>query len=60
MTTRDAVIEMIRRLPEDASVDDIMYELYVRRKVEESVKQLDAGEGVSHDEAKARFSEWLT
>ena len=59
MTTKEAVIEMIRRLPDDVTVPDIMAELYVRQKIEEGLRQLDAGEGVSHEEAKQRLSRWL-
>ncbi len=56
---KEAVIEMISRLPDDASLEDIMAELYLRRKVDEGLRQLDAGEGVDHEEAKRRLSRWL-
>ena len=59
MTTKDAVIEMIRRLPDDATVDEIMAELYARRKIEEGLRELDDGEGVPHDEAKRKLAKWL-
>jgi predicted transcriptional regulator len=59
MSTKEAVIEMIRRMPDDATVPDIMNELYVRQKVEAGIQQLDAGEGVEHEEAKKRLSRWL-
>jgi len=59
-TTKQAVIEMIERLPDDASVEDIMAELYFRRKVDEGLRQLDAGEGVDHKEAKRRLGKWLS
>jgi len=50
MSTKDAVIEMIRKMPEDVSVPDIMAELYVRQQIDEGLQQLDAGEGVPHEE----------
>jgi hypothetical protein len=55
MSTKEAVIEMIRRLPDEATVEDIMTELTFRRSVEEGLQQLDAGQGVPHDEARRRF-----
>ncbi|NQT41258.1 MAG: hypothetical protein HQ581_27470 [Planctomycetes bacterium] len=58
-STKQAVIEMIERLPDDASVADIMAELYFRQKVDEGLRQLDAGEGVDHEEAKRRLGKWL-
>ena len=59
MTTKEAVLEMIQRMPEDVTVPDIISELYVRQQVDEGLRQLDAGEGISHEEAKRRLSRWL-
>jgi len=56
MTTKETVIEIIRRLPDDVTVDDIMAELYSRRKIEEGLRQLDAGKGISHEEIKQRVA----
>ncbi len=60
MTTKQAVLEMIERLPEDISVEDIMAELYFRQKVDEGLHQLDTGEGIEHDEAIRRLKKWLS
>lgn len=60
MSPKEAILEMIRQMPEDVSVSDVMAELYVRRKVEQGLSQLDEGQGVPHDEAKRRLAKWLT
>ena len=57
---KDQVIEMIRKLPEDSSVDDIMAELYFRLQVDSGLKELDEGKGISHEEVKQRMSRWLS
>ena len=59
-TIKQTVIEMIERLPDDASVEDIMAELYFRQKVDEGLRQLDAGEGIEHEEARRRLGKWLS
>ena len=59
-TVKRDVIEMIERLPDDASVADIMAELYFRQKVDEGLRQLDAGEGIEHEEARRRLGKWLS
>jgi hypothetical protein len=59
-TTKQAVIDLIETLPETASVDDIMAELYFHRKVDEGLGQLDAGEGIDHETAKQRLGKWLS
>ena len=58
-TVKQNVIEMIERLPDDASVEDIMAELFFRRKVDEGLRELDAGQGVDHEEAKQQLAKWL-
>ena len=52
MTPKEAVIAMIQKMPDDVSVSDIMASLYVRQKIEEGLRQLDAGQGIEHEEAK--------
>lgn len=58
--TKDAVIEMIRQLPDDATVTDIMAELYFRQQVDEGLQQLENGEGIEHEEVERRLSKWLS
>jgi len=59
-TAKQAVVDMIERLPDDASVEDIMAELYFRQKVDEGLRQLDASEGIDHEETKRRLGKWLS
>jgi predicted transcriptional regulator len=59
-TIKDNVIEMIRRMPDDATVADIMAELYVRQKIDVGLQQLDAGETLSQEEVEQRLSRWLS
>ena len=58
-STKQVVIEMIQRLPDESSVEDIMAELYFRQKVDEGLRQLDAGESIDHEEAKRRLGKRL-
>ena len=52
--TRERMLEAIRELPEDASVDDAIERLVFLAKIEEGLAQLDADEGIPHDEVKRR------
>ena len=58
-TLKEEVIDLIRKLPEDATLTDIVEELYVRQKIEKGIAQLDAGESLSTEEVKQRLSRWL-
>ncbi len=58
MSTKEAVIEMIRRMPDDATMSDILYELYVRQEIEEGLRELDGGQQVLHEEVMNRLLRW--
>jgi predicted transcriptional regulator len=58
-TAKAEVISWIKALPEDCTLDDIQYHLYVRRKVEAGLANSAKGNLVPHDEAKRRMNEWL-
>ena len=47
--------KLIDKLPEHATWDDIMYEFYVRKKLETALKAAKEGRVVSHEEVKKRF-----
>lgn len=53
---REEAKKIIDRLPEEASWDDIIYELYVRKKIDEGIKAAEEGKLLSHEEVKRRFS----
>ena len=53
--TRYRMVEAIRQLPADATVDDAIERLVFLAKIEEGLAQLDRGEGVPHDEVKRRL-----
>ena len=54
-TTKERILEALRSLPVDATVDDAIERLVSMAKVEEGLAQLDAGHGISHEEVKRRF-----
>ena len=55
-TTKEDAMELISRLPEEVTWEDIMYRLYVKRKIEEGIKAAEEGRVVSHDEVKELFA----
>ena len=59
VSTKDAVIEMIRNLPDDVTLPDIMAELCFRQKVDQGLRELDEGQGIPHDQARERLGKWL-
>ena len=65
MTTnlKEEIIAIIKKLPEDATIDDIMYHLYVKKKILAGIKDIEQGKVVPHEKvmenAKERLEQWL-
>jgi len=55
-TAKEQAIDLISRLPEDATWQDIVYCLSVRRKIEEGITAAKEGRVVAHDEVKKLFA----
>jgi predicted transcriptional regulator len=53
------VIDLIKSLPDDCTLEDIQYHLYVREKVERGIKAIDEGRTVTQEQAEAQVKEWL-
>ncbi len=56
-TTRDRIIEALQDLPPDATFDDAIERLVFLAKIEAGLAELDAGQGVPHDEVKRRLGQ---
>lgn len=54
-TGKAAARQLVERLPEEASWDDLMYEIYVRQAIEEGLADAAAGRGVSAAAARAEL-----
>ena len=52
---KERVLDAVRDLPDDATVEDAMERLYFLAKIEEGERQADVGQTVSHEEAKQRI-----
>ncbi|HUT71071.1 MAG TPA: hypothetical protein VMW89_10375 [Desulfatiglandales bacterium] len=53
---KEELARIIERLPDKATWDDVMYEIYARQKIEEGLKAADEGRLIPHEEVKKRFS----
>ena len=54
-TPKQAAQALIEHLPDQATWDDIMYELYVKQKIEAGFKAVAEGRTVPHHEVKRRL-----
>jgi predicted transcriptional regulator len=59
MTEKEIVLETIRALPDDCSLDEIAERIEFMAAVQKGLDQLDRGEGVPHEEVKKQLASWL-
>ena len=59
MTTKEEILKVVKNLPPDSSVEDVMEQLYLLYKIETGIKQANAGKKVTHKVAKDRLKKWL-
>jgi predicted transcriptional regulator len=59
-TPKQQVQEILENLPEDASLEDIQYHIYVRQKIEQGLADVAAGRVISHEEVQRRLTKWLS
>jgi predicted transcriptional regulator len=59
MPIKEQAIELIMSLPDNCTLEDIQYHLYVRAKVERGIRAIDEGRVVSQEEAEKKVKEWV-
>lgn len=56
---KEQVRQILERLPEDASLEDIQYHIYVRQRIEQGIADADSGRVIPHDEVVRRLRKWM-
>jgi uncharacterized lipoprotein YehR (DUF1307 family) len=53
-TAKEEAKKLLENIPEQATWDDIMYQMYVKKKIDVAEKAAQEGKIISHDEVKKR------
>ena len=53
------MMEAVRDLPDDASIEDAMQRLLFLAKIERGIQQADAGQTISHAQVREKMAKWL-
>jgi hypothetical protein len=59
-TAKQDVQDMLNRLPEGSTYEDIQYHLYVLEKIRRGVERAEREGAVTQAEAEARLNKWTT
>ena len=58
-TAKESVEAIMKRLPNDATYADILYEIYVQQNIEIGLDQLKKGNLITEEMANKRLAKWL-
>jgi predicted transcriptional regulator len=58
-TAKEEVRDLLENLPDEATFDDIEYQIYVLHEIREGIAEADRGELIDHEQVKARMTKWL-
>ena len=59
-TVKQEVEQLLQRLPDDSTLEDIQYHLYVLDKVRRGLEDARVNGTLTQEEVETRFSKWLT
>ncbi len=59
-TVKEEVKTLLEKLPDDCTIEDIQYHLYVLEKIQKGIERAEKEGTISHEEAEKRLNKWLT
>jgi predicted transcriptional regulator len=59
MSNRDAVLEIVRRLPEESTLEEILEEIQILAAIRRGEEAVCKGRVVAHEDVKQKLAAWL-
>ncbi len=56
---KEEVRRILEKLPDNATLEDIQYHIYVRQKIEAGLADIEAGRVLTQEQVEAQFAKWL-
>jgi predicted transcriptional regulator len=60
MSDKEAVIELVKRLPDTVSLREILREIEFIEAVQEGLAEIDRGQGISVESVEQMIAAWIT
>jgi len=57
-TIKEVAIDLIKKLPDNCTFEDIQYELYAKQKMEKGLKDIVEGNLLTEEEMDAEIKSW--
>jgi predicted transcriptional regulator len=59
-SAKEEAIQLIRRLPDDTTLEDIQYHLYVQQKAQRGMQDVEQGRVYTQEEVEKRMKRWVS
>ena len=56
---KEAALRLVESLEDEVSYEEIIHKLYVLKRIEESLADVEAGRTKTHEEARQELGRWL-
>jgi predicted transcriptional regulator len=58
-SAKEAVRQVLEKLPDDVTMEEVMYHLYVREKIQHGLEDAASGRTLPEEEVEKRMERWL-
>lgn len=58
-TAKQEVSDLLKRLPDECTLEDVQYHLYVLQKIERDLKDAEKGRVYTQEEVEKMMSKWI-
>lgn len=58
-TAKQEVSKLLKRLPDNCTLEDVQYHLYVLQKIEHGLKDAEEGRVYTQEEVEKMMAKWL-
>ena len=55
---KEEVMQLLKELPDDSTLEEIQYHLYVRQKIQRGIKDVEEGRIYTQEEMEKRMAKW--
>lgn len=58
-TVKKEISDLLKRLPEDCTLEDVQYHLYVLQKIERGLKDVEEGRVYTQEKVEKMMAKWI-
>jgi predicted transcriptional regulator len=58
-TVKQEISDLLKRLPDDCTLEDVQYHLYVIQKIKRGLKDAEEGRVYTQEEVEKMMAKWL-